>query len=106
MKLGHEAFVETPGDEDARTMGHLLRRSATVCAGGRAGGMGAQALWGNQLTYKPRVLDEELKDLLLQCPRNAVIPSALACGCDVISCGPGTSVALLWWTVTWTCEVK
>lgn len=42
MKLGHEALVvvETPGDGDASTMGHLLRRAATVCAGGRAGGTG------------------------------------------------------------------
>lgn len=52
------------------------------------------------------MLDEDLEDLMLQCPRNAVILSALACGYDVISRRPGTSVALLWWTVTWTCEVK
>lgn len=61
---------------------------------------------GSQLTYKPPVLDEDLEDLILQCPRNAVILSVLACGYDVISPGPGTSVALLWWTVTWICEVK
>lgn len=83
MKLGHEALVETPGDGDANTMGHLLRRAATVCAAGRAGGMGTQALWGNQLTYKPQALDEELEDLILQCPRNAVIFSAPACAYDV-----------------------
>lgn len=46
--------------------------------------MGTQALWGNQLTYKPQVLNEELKDLILQYPRNAIILSALACDYDVI----------------------
>lgn len=84
MKLGHEALVETLGDGDASTMGHLLRRVATVCASGRAGGMGTHTLWGNQLIYKPQVLHEELEGLILQCPRNALIFSALACGCDVI----------------------